>query len=338
MLQTISSDEHSMTFTLLGKTDSYNKEKNLDIYNQSFNPNYLKNLLKKCIDSSTELSSCKEQNYEHLINRLCQHNPWALFSECFSEHCYLNRLQYPSIRYYFDEQFYKAFTKVEKELSIDKDKELKIASYYPGYFFHDLVISNELISRGYKNLHFYMLIGQSNELIQLYRQTLDPRLLKDDNIDRQNWAICYLWRFIKFMEYLESFDVKVTITILDEFNELMGQMDISIAFDFFDDMTDDPSYISRNVIKYSRIGGLFYSTWQQGPIVRFSQIDCTILVIRNNDWNDRNNAEGVFKHHGNLSETLITSSKWFFKMSIYKFGQNIRNKCLNILGYVGINI
>lgn len=176
---------------------------------------------------------------EDQFNAICKDNPWAVFSECVAENCALNRLERHQLR----DGFQHMLVTTVRERCIKP--ELTLVFYMSGYLFNELAIITEL-GRSY-HLHVHLIMDRGEYLSLLVAPEHNPRAAEgkmgfeftepNPIPGRASWFQGYTYRYLKVLEWCQSLDIKVDLTVYDSteaFTEASVAPDVCVGIDYID--------------------------------------------------------------------------------------------------------
>lgn len=170
---------------------------------------------------------------------LTRDDPFALFVECVSGGCPLNRKKYPQLRNFVE-------TEIVRYINESSKDELVLTSYIPSYLTELIVVSQT--SKAIILNIIDPKIGELFELIQQseYNPHADRSELhfndlcldwRDTNPQRRNWVDRYLVLILKF---LEAVGPRVQLNIYTSVVDTIPPADIFYGIDYIDEI---PRYI-----------------------------------------------------------------------------------------------
>lgn len=274
--------------------DQKSKNYDLNFYND-FYEKYFKSPIELLKKNKIYMSDIKKNidntSIENVVHMITKNNPLALFSECTAEDCPLNRHNNVG-------KYYKSFFEnkvVDEIINHNKKDNLIYASYFPGFFFPDLMILTKLRNQ-YKTMaihlvgtHYdeYCSIIENDDINLIAKKGLIDNYLMDDNIQRKRYMEMTTFRFVKLIEWLEVCGCKVTIRIyrsnnamIEECKNKASQVDVYIGVDYVDQFPNTICEFQKMAICCTKNNGIIASLRTDG-ISYFNDSKCHLQIKYN---------------------------------------------------------
>lgn len=233
---------------LLKCTNSYSSDLCTKYLNKYFTSNKsINDLLNLNVNMMDDFTRTNTKSYSlKQLEQLSSGNPLWLFSECFACDCGLNRGKNGVFRNFMEYQFNKLVT--TKYSSYDN---VTYSSYYPGYYFQDIVLLTNMGCTNKRTNITVNLVGITQGYVKFVSDlnvtTLscaeDPDI---DNDKQKYWFQVHTYRIIKLLEWFDGIGLHVNLNIYDGMDQFIDNCRLN--YDLLSDITVGIDYVDESLL------------------------------------------------------------------------------------------
>lgn len=240
-------------------TNTYDKNMIMEYYTNNFNDRT--GLLNECIETANAtfkndtpklemVNGCLQlvnQNTNKNINinhdELYTKNPLWLLSECYACDCGLIRSTQPLFRNFAESKINDIVAQ-----KYSNNNNFTYSTYYPGYFFQDVVILTEMKNKILNDAVVTVnIVGVSHEFVKLIgdRQYAGCNAHYGDD-DKGKWIQMYVMRITHMLQWFKGIGMNINLNIYDNYTDYIKLCKIDNTL--FSDITVGIDYVDDNLI------------------------------------------------------------------------------------------